>query len=636
MVRPNTPTPIKASIARLFNMVFSIAPSISARDSLLTRLGLAMGTIAFLSFISMALSTSIADNSLGKANAINVAGSLRMLSYRLLSYAESDSPNTRITATTTEFQTRLDALEGFVVTRAADYSELPRQFALVHDTWEKGIAPAAAQLNGAQRRQALKQLEVAIPSFVEQINGVVQLIEEDLEQKIALLRSLQMALLAMTVGVSIITMWMMKNQVVRPLRDLLSAASRVRDKDFSAKAHHTDQDELGQLGLAFNTMVSEIATTYDNQNRLIAERTRELTDSNRSLELLYKSALQLSDKHLSTTTLKELLEAIESELGLSAGTICINEHGAFPAHRLASNLPQQDLEKLCGEHDCEHCFRTSETPTHIADVNGQQMLFVPIRNRDAIAGVMPFRINSAETLPAWKIRVLEAVGSNLSMALSKMQYQEERHRNAVLEERSIIARELHDSIAQSLSYLRIQVARLEKQQLSAQHQNEIVDELKTGLASAYKELRELISAFRLKIDERGFQAALIETTEEFSRRCNIPIHCRNDLPPTLLSANEEIHVLRIIREALANIEKHAHASEIGISASAADDGRVLIRITDNGIGIGEAQSPEHHYGLIIMEDRAQSLNGTITIQNRNTGGTIVLLTFTPEKSRSDA
>ena len=263
------------------------------------------------------------------------------------------------------------------------------------------------------------------------------------------------------------------------------------------------------------------------------------------------------------------------------------------------------------------------------------MIFVPIRNAGSIAGVMPFKVNTSEPLPDWKIRVLEAIGSNLSMALSKMQHQEERHRIAVLEERSVIARELHDSIAQSLSYLRIQVARLEKKQLTPDAQDEIITELKTGLGSAYKELRELISAFRLKIDERGFQTALIETTEEFSRRCNLHIDCRNDLPPTLLSANEEIHVLRIIREALANIEKHAHASEVNISASISEHQVVTIQVSDNGIGIGDNKSPENHYGLIIMEDRAQSLDGTITIRNGAQGGTEVLLTFIPEKSGTD-
>jgi two-component system nitrate/nitrite sensor histidine kinase NarX len=613
-------------------MIFSIIPSISIKDSLLARLGLAMGTIAFLSFISMTLSTSIADNSLGKANAINSAGSLRMMSYRLLSYAESGAPTERIASASAEFQIRLNTLEDFVVSRAADYSELPARFEKVHKTWDQEISPVLISLHGKPDVATVNKLETIIPAFVEQINEVVFLIEQDLEQKIALLRSLQIALLAMTVAVCLITMWMMKNQVVRPLKDLLLVASRVRDKDFSAKAQHTDQDELGQLAVSFNMMVAEIATTYDNQNRLIEERTRELTDSNRSLELMYKSALQLSDKNITSAMLKELLNEIEAELGLNSGTVCISEHGVFPAHRLTSNLSKNELEHLCSKNGCEDCFSKSQMPSHISDTNGQRMVFVPIGNVGSITGVMPFKINAVESLPDWKIRVLEAIGSNLSMALSKMQHQEELHRIAVLEERSVIARELHDSIAQSLSYLRIQVARLEKNQLTPEHQHEIMTELKTGLTSAYKELRELISAFRLKIDERGFQTALIETTEEYSRRCNIPINCHNDLPPTLLSANEEIHVLRIIREALANIDKHAQATEVGISATLTDNQVVVISITDNGIGIGDTQSPENHYGLIIMEDRAQSLDGVITIRNRDQGGTEVLLTFIPEKS----
>ncbi len=613
-------------------MIFSTKPNLSIKDSLLARLGLAMGTIALLSFISMVLSTSIADNSLGKANTINSAGSLRMMSYRLLGYAETGAPHERIADASAEFQIRLDALQDFVVSRAADYSELPARFEQVHNNWENNISPALLGLHGKPDAATVAKLESAIPAFVTQISDVVFLIEQDLEQKIALLRSLQIALLTMTVIVCLVTMWMMKNQVVRPLTDLLHAASRVRDKDFSAKAHHIDQDELGQLGVAFNMMVAEIATTYDNQNRLIAERTSELTDTNRSLELMYKSALQLSDKNITSSMLKGLLDDIEAELGLSAGTICISEHSVFPAHRLTSNLLKSDLENLCGERGCEDCFKTSQNTSYVDENNGQKMIFIPIKNVGSITGVMPFRINASEKIPEWKIRVLEAIGSNLSMALSKMQHQEELHRVAVLEERSVIARELHDSIAQSLSYLRIQVARLEKNKLTPEHQHEIITELKSGLASAYKELRELISAFRLKIDERGFQTALIETTEEYSRRCNIPINCHNDLPPTLLSANEEIHVLRIIREALANIDKHAQATEVGISATLTDNQVVVISITDNGIGIGDTQSPENHYGLIIMEDRAQSLDGVITIRNRDQGGTEVLLTFIPEKS----
>lgn len=616
-------------------MIFSLIPSISDKDSLLTRLGLAMGTIALLSFISMVLSTSIADNSLGKANAINSAGSLRMMGYRLLSYAQSGASTEKIAGAAADFQSRLDALEGFVITRAADYSELPRRFNQVHTTWETEVAPTLISLHHQPTRAELNLLEKKVPELVEQINTVVSLIEEDLEHKIALLRSLQVALLVMTVAVSLVTMWMMKNQVVKPLKNLLSAASRVRDKDFSAKAHHTDQDELGQLGATFNMMVTEIAATYENQQKLIAERTQELTNTNRSLELMYKSALQLSDSTITSGTIKQLLDDIESELELGSGTVCISEHGTFPAHRLSSNLIRSDIEKLCGDRGCEDCFNKSLNPGQQRACDGQEMVFVPIKDKGSIAGVMPFRVNSGVAIPEWKIRVLEAIGSNLSMALSKMQHQEELHRIAVLEERSVIARELHDSIAQSLSYLRIQVARLEKTQLAPEDQHEIIHELKSGLSSAYKELRELISAFRLKIDERGFQTALVETADEFRRRGNLKVECQNSLPSTMLSANEEIHILRIIREALANIEKHANATVVEIQARLSNSEQVIVTIADDGVGIGDKKSPDNHYGLIIMEDRARSLGGTLEVANGPAKGTVVTVTFTPEKSLID-
>ena len=205
-------------------MHFSLISPNAIKDSLLARLGLAMGTIALLSFISMTLSTSIADNSLGKANAINSAGSLRMMSYRLLSYAQADAPAKTIAEAASEFQNRLDALEGFVISRAADYSELPARFSQVHASWDKKLSPLLLGLGGTSDPRFITSLEQLIPELVEQINGVVYLIEVDLERKIALLRSMQIALLVMTIMVCLVTMWMMKNQVVRPLKELLRAA----------------------------------------------------------------------------------------------------------------------------------------------------------------------------------------------------------------------------------------------------------------------------------------------------------------------------------------------------------------------------------------------------------------------------
>lgn len=140
-------------------MNFSALSSISLKDSLLVRLGLAMGTITLLSFISMALSTLIADNSLGKANAINSAGSLRMMSYRLLSYAQTGASPDMIAAAVNEYQAKLAGLEDFVISRAADYSELPTKFRQVHQTWDQVLVPIYLGLDGAPDTRELDKLK---------------------------------------------------------------------------------------------------------------------------------------------------------------------------------------------------------------------------------------------------------------------------------------------------------------------------------------------------------------------------------------------------------------------------------------------------------------------------------------------
>ena len=605
--------------------------TIPIKDSLLVRLGLAMGTIALLSFISITLSTAIADNSLGKANAINVAGSLRMMSYRLLSEAQDHRSQAQMQNQIYLFGERLNALEQFVTARSADYSELPTKFEQVHHRWDDQIEPQLIAAAKPNNHEAVQRLFESIPEFVNQIDQVVVLIEEDLERRIALLRSIQIVMLILTFIVGIVTMWMMKNQVVKPLDELLKSAKQLREKNFDTRVSHTESDELGQLGVAFNTMVEELARLYATQEQTIRDKTRELTNTNQSLELLYKSTLRLSDNDLSVATIKSLLKDIEYDLELGPGTICISENNTFPAHRLSSNLSAEDMAHLCHGRDCATCFNAADAGTGNKLDELGKMAFIPIQKLGDLTGVMPFKLRNGSDLPPWKQRALETIGRNLSIAMAKLQRQEERHRIAVLEERSVIARELHDSIAQSLSYLRIQVTRLQKNHLSVNDHNEVVHELKNGLASAYKELRELISAFRLRIDERGFQAALLETTQEFSKRCQIHISCQNDLSAMMLSANEEIHVLRIIRESLANIEKHAHATAVLIRASITTQEEIEIVVNDNGIGIGTNTSPEHHYGLIIMQDRAKSLNGQLTISNQPAGGTEVRLIFKPEK-----
>lgn len=604
------------------------------RDSVLAQLGLAMGTLALLSFISIVMSTVVADNISGKASAINLSGSLRMLSFRTLSEVQQPEKRRQAFDTIEQFERRLNSLDRFIKAKSAGNVALDEASRIIVDHWQSDIRPLA-RASAEGNVDALNEMAKEIPVFVGQIDQVVQLIEEDLERKVKFLRATQFVLLAIVVLLSLVTTWMLRRQLMQPLAELLKAAKTVSQGSFTARVQHVTNDELGRMGLAFNTMIGEIANMYAHLEDKVEEKTRELTRTNQSLELLYRTSQQLSASDLKLDMIQAILKDVEEALELGHSMVCISENGHLPAHSVIGDLLPEELQALCGEHDCEHCFERSRVPlaeqAAAADSSVAQVLFLPIGDSEKLRGTMPLFINAGDSLPREKARIIETVGHHVSNALSNMRRAEEKHRLAVLEERSAIARELHDSIAQSLSYLKIQVTRLEKNLSPETDAYAIAQELKNGLSSAYRELRELITTFRLRIDERGFNAALEETIAEFSEKLGFQVRLANALAGITLSGNEEMHVIRVIREALSNIERHAGASSAGVDIELSAEHDVSVRIADNGHGFDPGSTPANHYGTSIMHDRSAILGGTLRIDSQPGVGSTVTLVFRPQQ-----
>jgi len=259
------------------------------------------------------------------------------------------------------------------------------------------------------------------------------------------------------------------------------------------------------------------------------------------------------------------------------------------------------------------------------------MISVPLGEGGTSYGVMLMRLPPGVELEDWKTRLLGSIGHHIGAALAAARRRDEQRRIALLEERSVIARELHDSLAQSLSYLKIQVARLKRENGGGRARDgaaEVVDELKLGLNNAYRQLRELLTTFRLRMDGRGLSDALEDTVREFSERAGVDVRLHDGLLGHELDSSEQIHVLQVVREALANVEHHAHAHRADVRL-ALEGGRVRVMIEDDGVGIRDAEPPAHHYGLAIMRDRAATLRGTLSVARRAEGGTRVELAFDP-------
>ncbi|WP_324781083.1 type IV pili methyl-accepting chemotaxis transducer N-terminal domain-containing protein [Thiobacillus sedimenti] len=610
------------------------------QHSLLLKLGGALALIACFAILGMASSGIIAESVQGSSEAINQAGSLRMQAYRMSSLALAARPGdgTRAAAAMEEAIAKFDATLRdphitSTMSRQGD-TALAASYASVQDAWTQrmkarfaAVAPGGGDAGGAA-------LIDDTTRFVGQINDLVKQIERDTEDKILVLRMVLGAALLMTLLVGALTLYLARNDLILPLRDLLAFAARVGQGNLAVRTEHTGSDELGRLGQAFNHMAEDLSKLYQNLEARVEEKTAELTIANRSLELLYHSIARLYNGPVAPETYAILLKDLENVLGVGHGLACLVESGGSRARVIASTLhPETGDPDLCGLMSCAECL-AHQTLDVLPLRDGRRVLTLPLKDAEHHYGVLQLDMPPGRELAPWQMQLLDALSRHIGVAIGTARRIEQSRRLSLLEERAALARELHDSLAQSLAYMKIQVSRL-KPLLPAPDDAggggeaaEVLAELREGLNSAYRQLRELLTTFRLRIEGEGLGAALRTTVDEFSGRGGIPITLEAHLAGCTLSANEEIHTLQIVREALSNVINHAraHAAEVRVVCNS--DGSVSATVTDDGIGVRQAAGT-HHYGMAIMEERARHLGGQLTVENLPTLGARVTLHFTP-------
>jgi two-component system nitrate/nitrite sensor histidine kinase NarX len=318
-------------------------------------------------------------------------------------------------------------------------------------------------------------------------------------------------------------------------------------------------------------------------------------------------------------------------LGVGHGLACLVEAGERRARVIASTVqPQHGDVDLCGLMSCADCLAHRTLAVHPLK-DGRRVLSLPLKDTEQHYGVLQLEMPPGRELAQWQTQLLEALSRHIGIAIGTARRTEQSRRLSLLEERAALARDLHDSLAQSLAYMKIQVSRLKPLVDNPQRGNEardVLEELREGLNSAYRQLRELLTTFRLRIEGEGLAAALQTTVAEFSGRGGIPVTLEVHLAGCTLTPNEEIHALQIVREALSNVINHARAHKAEVKVICNSDGSVSATVIDDGIGIRQAAGA-HHYGMTIMEERAKNLGGQLTVENLPALGTRVTLHFMP-------
>ena len=607
--------------------------------SLLLRIGGAIAAIALLAVVGMAVSGLVAESTQGSGEAINRAGSLRMLSWKMTSqyltapFASDDHVSRGLKETIRKFDSTLEDEAIKAMLPRVGEAAVATTYHQVLQEWRMNIRPRFMAMadngNGAVGPAQHAALLDEITLFVARINQLVKQMEDSTEAKILVMRLVLGGALILTVLVVLLTIWLIHTQLVQPMSKLLTLAANVGQGDLSARTEHTGDDELGELGRAFNLMAEDLSKLYQDLESRVQQKTAELTRSNHSLELLYHSIARLHGGPPGKATYIALLRDIEQVLELGHGVICLGEQGGGKGVALASTMEPGDASP-CDQAECLWCHGTDQTRFSIVS-DFHRRLTLPLADAERQYGVLILDIPQGRQLEAWQVQLLEALSRHIGVAIGAERRIEQNRRVALLEERAVIARELHDSLAQSLAYMKIQVSRLQlalKDPAKRGEADQVLLELREGMSGAYRQLRELLTTFRLKMEGQDLPTALRQTVDEFIDRGGLAIDLEINLEGCPLSPNEEIHILHIVREALSNVLNHAHAKHVKISLGCLADGQINVTVTDDGIGIAKAPQV-HHYGMTIMEERARTLAGSVAIEARPTGGTQVTLTFRP-------
>jgi two-component system nitrate/nitrite sensor histidine kinase NarX len=589
--------------------------------SVMNYINLSLFTIVGIALISIFFSFWITDKTDNDASAINLSGTMRMQTFQI-GMALNDAPSD-VPALIKELdKTWTNPLFTHII-RNDDQDTLNAIFKSGYMQWFEVVKPAIkddlTQLKHNSDLYALLGAQVLIT------DALVDELQANAESKIKNLRSLQLFSLLITTLVGSFVFYLLKNRVEAPLTNLTEIATEMSKGNIKQHIHAKGTDELAILGQTFNQLSRSISETYEELEARVAERTQELQQNNTSLSFLFNIAREVLENNKQELDYNAHITALSNILNESSIELCLfTQQGELPYLSIDSSDPNHK----CLTRTCADCKGIA--PFDTVQAIGISHRY-PIVEGQKQYGVIQVRSNEHKPLETWQDTLLRSTADQFAIALSLSETKNQEHRLAMLNERTVIARELHDSLAQSLSYLQIQVTRLKKtrEKNAFELQEPIIEELRGGLSSAYRQLRELLTTFRLKIDNDGLQGTIEQIAELIRQQTDMEVTLSYELNDLPLKAIEEIHLMQITREASQNAIHHSKGNNLAIRLFQHEDKSIELCIKDDGVGLHESAEKLNHYGLTIMQERSRDLNGDIRIENRNGKGTRVALRFRP-------
>jgi two-component system nitrate/nitrite sensor histidine kinase NarX len=440
-----------------------------------------------------------------------------------------------------------------------------------------------------------------------------------------------------------------RHDLAEPLTHLRNWSLRMREGNLSARIPVPESGDFRELAQDINRLSDELKSLTMEMDSHVRAQTVRLARKTQSLDILYDVASSLSQPGDLDKLLESFLDTFIELVDARAATVrMLTDDGQtrlVASRGLAAEVVEKDRMMdvslcQCGWAAKEGGIRIQRGTHPCALLLGMPMLkrdclefvVVPVTYQDRILGVYNLFLDRPMSALGEDIHdLLNSVGKHLGLALEKSRLDNHARQIAIMEERNIIGNELHDSLAQGLVSMRLQVKMLgeslHRKDLRASQSE--VRHLRSAIDEAHDSLRELLANYRLKIDERGLVPAVAGMVERFSQETGINVYFHNECRKLSLTPLQESQIFHIVKEALSNIRKHSHACNARILLTNDSHGGYTLLIEDDGEGIAPVSEsrPGEHIGLSVMRERAERLPGELTIESEPGEGTRIVLSF---------
>jgi len=589
----------------------------------------------------------------GAGAAINDAGSLRMRANRVaieLTLAQNGKPNdlagqvATLDATLAQLRRGNPARPLFLPDEPTIRAKLDHVVA----DWQQRLKPLAVASPGGANPGAYIE---ALPSFVYQADSLVRLIERDNARKTDLLRLSQMSLAIIACFGTVAVICLLYLWIILPVLRLQDGLRRMAAREFSLRLPVATRDEFGTLNAGFNRMAGELQGLYQDLAARVASKTAELEHQNRDLEALYDVTAFLNRASDAEAMARGFLERVMRQFDAEGGSVRMMDAQHSKLHRLVSvGISDEMADSIrCTTVSGCHCGKATEAGViAIADLRRAESPSTDSQpspcNREGFRAMAAFSLNTPRgtlgtftlhfraprELPPSDRQLLEALARHLGTALEHLRLAASARQLAVVEERNLVAQGLHDSIAQGLNFLNLQVQLLGDavERNDVAEAREIVPLLRHGVEESYQDVRELLHNFRSRLTTGDMAPAVEDTVERFRRQCRTKATLTIDNHGLPLQPEQQLQVLFILQEALSNVRKHAMAEHVAISLTHGRDFRLVVQ--DDGEGFDPAESDESdaaHVGLHIMRERATRLGAHLSIDTSPGAGVRIELSL---------